>query len=320
MRTAWLSRHAGAISCSRCCASARSARSCGRERPDRLPASTAHLARAASSWSSAARPGSPPRGRRLDELAPICERDHGGGPPDRGRRAHHLTASRSPGAAARVLDPPTRPRRRATAATLERRAARFLAVLANAERRETILVTGGGGFIGSNFVRYLLERQRFRGREPRRAHLCRQSGNLADVADDERYRFVHGSICDADAVARAAEGCDAIVNFAAETHVDRSIMEAGDFIQTDVFGTYLLLSGSATRADASCTSPPTRSTATSSPATPRARTTRCGRARPTRPPRPAATCRCSPPCAPTASTRSSRAARTTTGPTSTRRS
>ena len=61
--------------------------------------------------------------------------------------------------------------------------------------------------------------------------------NLADVADDERYRFVHGSICDADAVASAAEGCDAIVNFAAETHVDRSIMEAGDFIQTDVFGT-----------------------------------------------------------------------------------
>ena len=105
-----------------------------------------------------------------------------------------------------------------------------------------ILVTGGCGFIGSHFVRRLLGRHD--DVEVVNLDALTYAGNpanLADVAGDPRYRFVHGSICDADAVARAAEGCDAIVNFAAETHVDRSIMEAGDFIQTDVFGTYLLL-------------------------------------------------------------------------------
>jgi dTDP-glucose 4,6-dehydratase len=105
-----------------------------------------------------------------------------------------------------------------------------------------ILVTGGCGFIGSHFVRRLL--QRHDDIEVVNLDALTYAGNpanLADIADDERYRFVHGSICDADAVARAADGCEAIVNFAAETHVDRSIMEAGDFIQTDVFGTYLLL-------------------------------------------------------------------------------
>ena len=105
-----------------------------------------------------------------------------------------------------------------------------------------ILVTGGCGFIGSHFVRRLLRRQD--DVEVVNLDALTYAGNpanLAEVAENERYRFVHGSICDADAVASAAEGCEAIVNFAAETHVDRSIMEAGDFIQTDVFGTYLLL-------------------------------------------------------------------------------
>jgi dTDP-glucose 4,6-dehydratase len=105
-----------------------------------------------------------------------------------------------------------------------------------------ILVTGGCGFIGSHFVRRLLRRHD--DVEVVNLDALTYAGNpanLADVAESERYRFVHGSICDAAAVARAAEGCDAIVNFAAETHVDRSIMEAGDFIQTDIFGTYLLL-------------------------------------------------------------------------------
>ena len=103
-------------------------------------------------------------------------------------------------------------------------------------------MTGGCGFIGSHFVRRLLRRHD--DVEVVNLDALTYAGNpanLADVADSERYRFVHGSICDAAAVARAAEGCDAIVNFAAETHVDRSIMEAGDFIQTDVFGTHLLL-------------------------------------------------------------------------------
>jgi dTDP-glucose 4,6-dehydratase len=105
-----------------------------------------------------------------------------------------------------------------------------------------ILVTGGCGFIGSHFVRRLLRRHD--DVEVVNLDALTYAGNpanLAEVADSERYRFVHGSICDADAVASAAEGCESIVNFAAETHVDRSIMEAGDFIQTDVFGTYLLL-------------------------------------------------------------------------------
>ena len=105
-----------------------------------------------------------------------------------------------------------------------------------------ILVTGGCGFIGSHFVRRMLARHD--DIEVVNLDALTYAGNpanLADVAGDARYRFVHGSIRDVDAVARSAEGCEAIVNFAAETHVDRSIMEAGDFIQTDVFGTYLLL-------------------------------------------------------------------------------
>jgi len=66
--------------------------------------------------------------------------------------------------------------------------------------------------------------------------------NVADLADDRRYRFVHGNICDADAVeAAVASGVDAIVNFAAETHVDRSILDPGAFLRTDILGTHVLL-------------------------------------------------------------------------------
>ena len=104
-----------------------------------------------------------------------------------------------------------------------------------------ILVTGGCGFIGSHFVRRQLRRDDVEVVNLDALTYAGNPANLADVADSPRYRFVHGSICDSAAVASAAEGCDAIVNFAAETHVDRSIMEAGDFIQTDVFGTHLLL-------------------------------------------------------------------------------
>ena len=105
-----------------------------------------------------------------------------------------------------------------------------------------ILVTGGCGFIGSHFVRRML---RSHGDlEVTNLDALTYAGNpanLAEVADDPRYRFVKGSICDPQAVATAAEGCEAIVNFAAETHVDRSIMEPGEFIQTDVFGTFQLI-------------------------------------------------------------------------------
>jgi len=105
-----------------------------------------------------------------------------------------------------------------------------------------ILVTGGAGFIGSNFVRYLLTTYP----DDSLINLDRLTyagnlENLRDVERDPRYRFVHGDICDAVLVREVARGVDAIVNLAAETHVDRSIMKAGDFIRTDVLGTFTLL-------------------------------------------------------------------------------
>jgi dTDP-glucose 4,6-dehydratase len=105
-----------------------------------------------------------------------------------------------------------------------------------------ILVTGGCGFIGSHFVRRMLHGHP----ELEVVNLdaltyAGNPANVADVAGDPRYRFVHGSICDPDAVADAAEGAEAIVNFAAETHVDRSILGAEDFIATNVVGTHVLL-------------------------------------------------------------------------------
>ena len=105
-----------------------------------------------------------------------------------------------------------------------------------------ILVTGGCGFIGSHFVRRMLGSHADLAVTNLDAlTYAGNPANLAEVAADPRYRFVEGSICDPQAVAGAAEGCDAIVNFAAETHVDRSIMEPGEFIQTDVFGTFQLI-------------------------------------------------------------------------------
>jgi dTDP-glucose 4,6-dehydratase len=105
-----------------------------------------------------------------------------------------------------------------------------------------VLVTGGAGFIGSHFVRHLLTTH------PDHAVVnldkltyAGNPANLADVAADPRYRFVHGDICDAPLVREVMAGCDAVVNFAAESHVDRSIQDAGDFLRTDVVGTWVLL-------------------------------------------------------------------------------
>jgi len=99
-----------------------------------------------------------------------------------------------------------------------------------------VLVTGGAGFIGSHFVKRLVAA----GNEVVVLDKLTYSGNAANL-DAVECEFRQGDICDAEAVADAAGGCDAIVNFAAETHVDRSILGAAVFIETDVLGTYVLL-------------------------------------------------------------------------------
>jgi dTDP-glucose 4,6-dehydratase len=105
-----------------------------------------------------------------------------------------------------------------------------------------LLVTGGAGFIGSNFIRYVLENTR--DRSIVNLDKVTYAGNLANlesISDDPRYSFVKGDICDATAVQSAMRGCDAIVHFAAESHVDRSIYEPAPVVQTNVIGTFFLL-------------------------------------------------------------------------------
>src|SRR5437879_496528 len=99
-----------------------------------------------------------------------------------------------------------------------------------------VLVTGGAGFIGSQFVRRLVEA----GDEVAVLDKLTYAGSRANLEGVD-HDFHHGGIADPDAVARAAQGCDAIVNFAAETHVDRSILGPAEFILTDVLGTQVLL-------------------------------------------------------------------------------
>jgi len=104
-----------------------------------------------------------------------------------------------------------------------------------------LLVCGGAGFIGSNFVRVrmrssddaivVLDKLTYAGRRE----------NLRDLEDDPRFSFRHGAIEDAEAVAAALDGVEAIVNFAAETHVDRSIAEPDAFVRTHALGTFVLL-------------------------------------------------------------------------------
>ena len=208
------------------------------------PTATPHLARATLELAEPLPTRRlPPRGWRIDELVGICGRDHAGGRAGERASRRSLRAScsdppRDPparscgpstptprgchtgGTGCATVSPPWRTRRERETHPRNRRLRvhRLAFRAASAAARDDVEVVN-------------LDALTYAG----------NPANLADVADHERYRFVHGSICDADAVASAAEGCDAIVNFAAETHVDRSIMEAGDFIQTDVFGTYLLL-------------------------------------------------------------------------------
>jgi dTDP-glucose 4,6-dehydratase len=108
------------------------------------------------------------------------------------------------------------------------------------------MVTGGAGFIGSNFIRYMLEK--YPGYSIVVYDKLTYAGNLDNLKDvaeqfSDRYAFVQGDICDAEKVRETIHlhDVDTIVNFAAETHVDRSIMDPDAFIQTDVYGTYVLL-------------------------------------------------------------------------------
>ncbi len=105
-----------------------------------------------------------------------------------------------------------------------------------------LFVTGGAGFIGSNFVRMVLAGNH--GHSIVNYDKLTYAGNLANletVADNPNYRFVKGDICDANEVEAAMAGCDAVVHFAAESHVDRSIYEPAPVIQTNVTGTFILL-------------------------------------------------------------------------------
>ncbi len=112
----------------------------------------------------------------------------------------------------------------------------------------TYLVTGGAGFIGSNFIRRLLAADRNPDdRDVRVINLDKltyagRPENVAPVADDPRYRFVKGDIADPKVVGELfQDGVDVVVNFAAESHVDRAITDPGHFITTDVYGVYVLL-------------------------------------------------------------------------------
>ena len=107
---------------------------------------------------------------------------------------------------------------------------------------KTLLITGGCGFIGSNFIHYLLAKYPdYRVVNLDKLTYAGNPANLASLADDIRYRFVEGDICDRAAVDALVAEADMIVNFAAESHVDRSIIGGAEFVHTNFNGTYELL-------------------------------------------------------------------------------
>ncbi len=105
-----------------------------------------------------------------------------------------------------------------------------------------LLITGGAGFIGSNFIHYWLAQHP----EDQIVNLdaltyAGNLENLSDIENNPNYSFVKGSICDRGVVEKAMDGCDMVVHFAAETHVDRSIHNPSAFVETNVLGTLVLL-------------------------------------------------------------------------------
>lgn len=108
---------------------------------------------------------------------------------------------------------------------------------------KNLFVTGGAGFIGSNFIKYMLSNYNYKIINYDKLTYAGNLENLTDVEEHHNYVFVKGDICD-DAMVRATlekYECDTIVNFAAESHVDRSILGAKDFVQTNILGTQVLL-------------------------------------------------------------------------------
>ncbi len=105
-----------------------------------------------------------------------------------------------------------------------------------------LLVTGGAGFIGSNFTRLALrEMPDWKITVLDKLTYAGRIENLAEVQEDPRFRFIRGDICDPEAVREAMQDCEAVVNFAAETHVDRSIEDSSSFVRTDIEGVRVLL-------------------------------------------------------------------------------
>jgi dTDP-glucose 4,6-dehydratase len=105
-----------------------------------------------------------------------------------------------------------------------------------------VLVTGGAGFIGSNFVRYAIAAHPdWRVTTLDKLTYAGRLENLKDVIENPRHTFVKGDIADAPVAGPLVQAADIVVHFAAETHVDRSIQSAGEFITTDVYGTFVLL-------------------------------------------------------------------------------
>ena len=108
--------------------------------------------------------------------------------------------------------------------------------------KKRILVTGGAGFIGSNFIIYwLLNHPQDSIVNLDKLTYAGNLENLKSVQNYSNYKFIHGDICDPDIVGKAVEGVDMIIHFAAETHVDRSILKPSDFVETNVIGTQILL-------------------------------------------------------------------------------
>lgn len=107
-----------------------------------------------------------------------------------------------------------------------------------------ILVTGGAGFMGSNFIRHILQKYpQYKIVNLDKLTYAGNIQNLKDISHNENYTFVQGDIADEKIINEILPTIDVIVNYAAETHVDRSIDDPGSFLQTDVIGTYQLLEG-----------------------------------------------------------------------------